>query len=103
MAEIIELGRKITTTEYVAAQGERTQFYQRAHAFIAGYDGMLTPTMPCGAWAYGRPPDPVGGIRITPVAGGWWPLVYSFNVTGGRRPRCRAVSRPPGFPSGCRS
>jgi Asp-tRNA(Asn)/Glu-tRNA(Gln) amidotransferase A subunit family amidase len=82
VAEIIELGRKITTAEYVAAQGERTQFYQRAHEFMAGYDGLLTPTMPCGAWAYGRAPDPVGGVRITPVAGGRWPLVYSFNVTG---------------------
>ena len=81
-AEVIELGRQITTAEFVAALGERTQFYQRAQAFMAGYDGLLTPTMPCGAWAYGQVPDPVGGTRITPVAGGRWPLVYSFNATG---------------------
>jgi Asp-tRNA(Asn)/Glu-tRNA(Gln) amidotransferase A subunit family amidase len=82
VAEVIELGRKITTAEFVAAQGERTQFYQRAQAFMAGYDGLLTPTMPCGAWPYGQAPDPVGGTPITPIAGGRWPLVYSFNVTG---------------------
>jgi len=81
-AEVIELGRMITTAEFVAAQVERTQFYQRAQAFMAGYDGLLTPTMPCGAWPYGQAPDPVGGTAITPVAGGRWPLVYSFNATG---------------------
>lgn len=82
VAEVIELGRRITMPEYVAAHAERTQFYQRAHAFMAGFDGLLTPTMPCGAWAYGKKPEPVGGREITSVGGGRWPLVYSFNVTG---------------------
>lgn len=82
VAEVIELGRKITMTQYVAAHGERTQFYQRAQQFMAGYDGLLTPTMPCGAWAYGKTPDPVGGTPVSPVGGGRWPLVYTFNVTG---------------------
>jgi len=82
VAQVIELGRRVTMAEYVAAHGERTQWYQCAQAFMARYDGILTPTMPCGAWAYGKEPDSVGGFPITPVGGGRWPLVYSFNVTG---------------------
>jgi aspartyl-tRNA(Asn)/glutamyl-tRNA(Gln) amidotransferase subunit A len=92
VAEVIELGRQISLADYVAAQGERTQFYQRAQAFMAGYDGLLTPAMPCGAWAYGKEPDPVGGTHVTSVGGGRWPLMYSFNVTG-----WPAASVPCGF------
>lgn len=82
VAEIIELGRKITTAEFVAAQGARTQFYERANAFMSGYDGLLTPTMPCGAWPYGPHSYTIGDTEVSEVGGGRWPLVYSFNVTG---------------------
>jgi Asp-tRNA(Asn)/Glu-tRNA(Gln) amidotransferase A subunit family amidase len=93
--EIIDLGLAITASEYVAALGERTQFYSRAQQFMSAYDGLLTPTMPCEAWAYDAPPPLVGDAEITAVAGGRWPLVYAFSGTGGP-----AATVPCGFGSG---
>ena len=82
VAEVIERGRRFTAEQLVAAQGARTEFYQRAQAWMSGYDALLTPMMPCGAWEYGAPAPKLGGTQITSVGGGRWPLAYTFNILG---------------------
>jgi Asp-tRNA(Asn)/Glu-tRNA(Gln) amidotransferase A subunit family amidase len=46
------------------------------------YDLVLTPAMPCVAWSHERPPGEVGGHEVQAMAGGRWPLMFPFNVTG---------------------
>ncbi|HXM58215.1 MAG TPA: amidase family protein [Candidatus Dormibacteraeota bacterium] len=92
LAAVIELGRGVTTSELLAAQASRTRFYEQAQRFMAGYDLLLTPAMPCAAWSWERPPAAIDGQPVQQVAGGRWPLMYPFNLTG-----WPAASVPCGF------
>lgn len=82
LAEVIELGRRVTARELLDAQASRTRFYDQATSFMAGYDLLLTPAMPCPAWSYQQPPAEIDGTPVQQVAGGRWPLMYPFNLTG---------------------
>jgi Asp-tRNA(Asn)/Glu-tRNA(Gln) amidotransferase A subunit family amidase len=82
MREVYELGRAITAEEYINAQAARTTFYRWAQEFMSGYDGLLTASMPVGAWPIRNTVFELGGKAVSPVAGGRWPLQYIFNVTG---------------------
>ena len=92
LMEAYELGRAITAEEYVNARFARTLFYQWANDFMSGYDGLLTPTMPVGAWPIADPSFTIGDKEVSHYSGGRWPLVYLFNVTG-----WPAASVPCGF------
>jgi len=80
LARVIELGRAVT--ELLAAYAARSRFYQQACAFMARFDLLLTPAMACGAWSWERPPAEIDGKPVQQVAGGRWPLMYPFNLTG---------------------
>jgi Asp-tRNA(Asn)/Glu-tRNA(Gln) amidotransferase A subunit family amidase len=59
---------------------------------MEGFDLLLTPAMACGAWSWERPPAEIDGQPVQQVAGGRWPLMYPFNLTG-----WPAASVPCGF------
>ena len=82
LAAIIEAGQQLRLADLVRAQQARARFYDQARAFIEPYDLVLTPAMPCVAWSHDRPPGEVGGQAVQPMAGGRWPLMFPFNVTG---------------------
>jgi Asp-tRNA(Asn)/Glu-tRNA(Gln) amidotransferase A subunit family amidase len=82
LAEVVELGRAVTAAELLDAQAARSRFFQQATAFLSRHDVLLTPAMACGAWSWERPPVEIDGQPVQQVAGGRWPLMYPFNVTG---------------------
>jgi Asp-tRNA(Asn)/Glu-tRNA(Gln) amidotransferase A subunit family amidase len=94
LAAVIELGRWVTTRELLAAHASRTRFYEQASSFMSRFDLLLTPAMACGAWSWERPPAEIDGQPVQQVAGGRWPLMYPFNLTG-----WPAASVPCGFTS----
>ena len=92
LARVIELGRAVTARELLEAQAARTRFYAQACAFMEPFDLLLTPAMACPAWSWERPPAEIDGRTVQQVAGGRWPLMYPFNLTG-----WPAASVPCGF------
>ncbi|HSR26699.1 MAG TPA: amidase family protein [Candidatus Eisenbacteria bacterium] len=92
LARVIELGRAVTARELLDAHASRTRFYEQARAFMEPFDLLLTPAMACAAWSWERPPAEIDGRPVQQVAGGRWPLLYPFNLSG-----WPAASVPCGF------
>jgi aspartyl-tRNA(Asn)/glutamyl-tRNA(Gln) amidotransferase subunit A len=93
MVEQIERGGSATAAEVGKAQLARTVFYERARQFMADFDLLLTPQMPCVAWSYQEPPTVIDGSR-TPMLFDRLPFTFPFNLTG-----WPAASVPCGFNS----
>jgi aspartyl-tRNA(Asn)/glutamyl-tRNA(Gln) amidotransferase subunit A len=93
MVEQIERGLSTSATEVGEALLARSSFYEQMRQFMAPYDLLLTPQMPCVAW----PVD--GGVssiahRPTPAMFDHLPFTFPFNLTG-----WPAASVPCGFTS----
>ena len=78
---LIEVGLGVSGVELAAAHDERLAFYQRVRELIAGYDLLLTPTLPVTAFAAGDDhPGPIGERPASVL--GWTCFTYPFNMTG---------------------
>lgn len=93
LAEMIEAGRRATGEQHVRTSIGRTTFYNQALKFFQGYDLLLTPQMPIGAWSLERGPASIDGIP-TPTMFDRLAFTFPFNLTG--QP---AASVPCGFTS----
>ena len=93
MREQIERGGSASQREVGTAQLARTVFYEQARAFMAEYDLLLTPQMPCVAWSYQQPPAVIDGSP-TPMMFDRLSFTFPFNLTG-----WPAASVPCGFNS----
>jgi len=83
---MIEAGRRLSGLEVGRAQLARTAFYGQAQQFMARYDLLLTPQMPCVAWPAERSSAEEESIF------GHLPFTFPFNGTG-----WPAASVPCGF------
>jgi aspartyl-tRNA(Asn)/glutamyl-tRNA(Gln) amidotransferase subunit A len=93
MLEMIEHGLQASAMEVGQAQLARSTFYEQARGFMERYDLLLTPQMPCVAWALDQRPTEIDG-RPTPRMFHHLPFTYLFNLTG-----WPAASVPCGFNS----
>jgi aspartyl-tRNA(Asn)/glutamyl-tRNA(Gln) amidotransferase subunit A len=91
---MIESGRTLSALDVGRAQLARTAFYERARQFMANYDLLLTPQMPCVAWSLDAPPREVGGKPVSESIFSHLPFTFPFNATG-----WPAASVPCGFNS----
>jgi aspartyl-tRNA(Asn)/glutamyl-tRNA(Gln) amidotransferase subunit A len=78
---MIEQAQRYSALDLTNALLARTTFYEQARAFMARYDLLLTPTMPCAAWSVERGPAEIGG-RPTPTIFDRLPFTFPFNLTG---------------------
>lgn len=82
LATIIDTAHTYRALDVAAALRARLDYYHRMHAFMEGYELLLTPTMPLPAFPAGLDrPDRIGA---TALDGGlsWTPFTYPFNLTG---------------------
>jgi Asp-tRNA(Asn)/Glu-tRNA(Gln) amidotransferase A subunit family amidase len=93
MREQIEHGRAASGAEIGQALLERTVLYEQMRQFMERFDLLLTPQMPCAAWAFDRAPSQIDG-QPTPTMFDRLPFTFPFNLTG-----WPAASVPCGFTS----
>jgi Asp-tRNA(Asn)/Glu-tRNA(Gln) amidotransferase A subunit family amidase len=91
MREQIEHGRGATALEVGQAQLARTVLYEQIRRFMAPYDLLVTPQMPCAAWAVDAPPTEIEGRPMATMFD-HLPFTYPFNLNG-----WPAASVPCGF------
>jgi Asp-tRNA(Asn)/Glu-tRNA(Gln) amidotransferase A subunit family amidase len=84
---MIEAGRRLSGMQVGRAQLARTAFYNQAQQFMARYDLLLTPQMPCVAW----PAEPSAKEHNESIFD-HLPFTFPFNGTG-----WPAASVPCGF------
>lgn len=88
---LIRYGRTLSARQLADAHAERAELRIRMNDELAGYDVLLTPTMPAPAFELGYDAPP--GAAHGPVTGlEWTPFTYLFNLTG--QP---AISLPAGL------
>lgn len=89
LAHVVEMGRKITLMEHMAAVKARDAMSTRMSEFHQRYDLLVTPTMPIPAFRAGYDyPTAFEGKQWSD----WTPFTYPFNLT--RQP---AISVPCGL------
>jgi len=89
----IEAGRQLSGLQVGRAMLARTAFYDQARRFMDGFDLLLTPQMPCGAWSVDEAPRAIGGRSVSPDSiFDRLPFTFPFNGTG-----WPAASVPCGF------
>ena len=85
LIRIIEESQKWPAAKYVQAWFDRLDFWERVRKFFAGYDLLLTPTMPCPPFKVGlEGPGSIAGKPVSTYE--WIPFTFPFNLTG--QPAC---------------
>jgi Asp-tRNA(Asn)/Glu-tRNA(Gln) amidotransferase A subunit family amidase len=77
----IEHGSNASAMELGQAQLARTIFYEQARTFMARFDLLVTPQMPCVAWPVDQPPTQIDGTP-TPRMFDHLAFTFPFNLTG---------------------
>lgn len=78
---VIESGMRLTGPEVAAANAAKSDFAETVRRFMAGYDLLLTPTLPLTAFAAGADqPAQVAGRSTEYLS--WTPFTYPFNICG---------------------
>lgn len=81
LAEVVRQGMELSGTDVAGAYIERNIFYEAWRQFFDSYDLLLTPTLPCTAFAAGD--DHPGSIDGQPTTYlGWTAFTYPVNLTG---------------------
>jgi aspartyl-tRNA(Asn)/glutamyl-tRNA(Gln) amidotransferase subunit A len=79
--KVVERAARYTGSDVFAALQARSGYYEGMRAFMAGYDLLLTPTLPVTAFDAGLDEPPrTDGRDETPLD--WTPFTYPFNLTG---------------------
>ena len=81
LREMIEQAQRFSAIDLGQALLARTAFTEQARRFMERYDLLLTPTMPCAAWAVDRGPREIGG-HPTPTLFDRLPFTSPVNLTG---------------------
>ena len=94
LVRVIEHTKDAPGIDALALIQERNRYYDGFRKFMAGYDLLLTPTLPCVAFDAGLDEPPMGD-RHYQVPLDWTPFTYPFNLTGNP-----AATVPCGFVDG---
>jgi len=94
LAKVVEQGLLFHGTDVAAAYIQRNVYYEVWRSFLDSYDLVLTPTLPCTAFAAGDDHPGIIAGRATSYLG-WTALTYPMNLTG-----LPAASVPCGFVDG---
>ena len=94
MVRVIEASRDVSAVEVQSLMQERTRYYEAFRAFLAPFDLLVTPTLPCVAFDAGLDEPPVAE-RPYRIPLDWTPFTYPFNLTGNP-----AATVPCGFVEG---
>jgi Asp-tRNA(Asn)/Glu-tRNA(Gln) amidotransferase A subunit family amidase len=84
MMQMVESARGVSAVEYQRAILQRSTFYNVARAWFDGFDLLLTPQMPLGAWSHEAGPNEgpreIGGKPARSMFDRL-PFTYPFNLT----------------------
>lgn len=94
LADVIDQGLGLSGADVAAAYIDRNAYYQTWRTFLESYDLVLTPTLPCTAFAAGDDyPQTIAGQQMSYL--GWTAFTYPQNITG-----LPAATVPCGFVDG---
>jgi aspartyl-tRNA(Asn)/glutamyl-tRNA(Gln) amidotransferase subunit A len=80
LREVVAAGRARSGVDVAAAYAARSAFCDRVRTRLEPYDLLVTPTLPCTAFAAGDDhPGTVAGRAVTYL--GWTQLTYPINLT----------------------
>jgi aspartyl-tRNA(Asn)/glutamyl-tRNA(Gln) amidotransferase subunit A len=78
---VIEAGMQVRGVDLADAYLRRSAYYEAWRVFMQRYDLVLTPTLPCTAFAVGLDhPGQIAGREMSYL--GWTAFTYPFDVTG---------------------
>jgi aspartyl-tRNA(Asn)/glutamyl-tRNA(Gln) amidotransferase subunit A len=81
LLNVVDRAQTIPAARLARAQQQRNEYCAGMHDFMANYDLLLTPTLPCTAFSAGLD-EPDGWKRSTMAPLDWTPFTFPFNLTG---------------------
>jgi aspartyl-tRNA(Asn)/glutamyl-tRNA(Gln) amidotransferase subunit A len=79
----VEVGRRLTAVEYVAAQARRWEIAAKIGSYFDRHDVVVTPTLACAAMRHDEDPWPERGLTLYGENHWrWYGFAYPFNLAG---------------------